>query len=90
MPDIAVDTAQVTVGPRDALLVDRLRVRDVQLSRALPEATLAQVRAHGTPVAAVLANDEIVFASPQARVAPGQVVAFYDGDVCCGGAIVAE
>ena len=38
---------------------------------------------------ATLDGDEVVFASPQPRVAPGQVVAFYDGDVCCGGGIVA-
>jgi tRNA U34 2-thiouridine synthase MnmA/TrmU len=29
-----------------------------------------------------------MFREPQPRVAPGQVVAFYDGDICCGGGIV--
>jgi tRNA-specific 2-thiouridylase len=94
--DIALGTATVTVGPRDALLRDRvrlrdLRLRDVNLSGAPGAARtmLAQSRAHGTPVAATLERDEVVFATPQPRVAPGQVVAFYDGDVCCGGGIVA-
>jgi tRNA U34 2-thiouridine synthase MnmA/TrmU len=41
-------------------------------------------------VPATVDGDEVVFASPQPRVAPGQVVAFYDGDVCCGGGLVAE
>jgi tRNA U34 2-thiouridine synthase MnmA/TrmU len=50
---------------------------------------LAQARAHGTPFSASLVADELVFAEPQPRIAPGQVVAFYDGDVCCGGGIVA-
>jgi tRNA-specific 2-thiouridylase len=88
--DIAVDTATVTVGPRETLLHERLRLRDVNCSREPSGALLVQSRAHGAPVPATLAGDEIVFASPQARVAPGQIVAFYDGDVCCGGGIVAE
>ena len=50
----------------------------------------SQFRAHGTPVSATLTDDELVFTAPQPRIAPGQVVAFYDRDVCCGGGIVAE
>ena len=88
--DIEVDTATVTVGPRDALLHERLRLRDVKCSREPSGAFLVQSRAHGAPVPATLEGDEVVFVSPQARVAPGQIVAFYDGPVCCGGGIVAE
>jgi tRNA-specific 2-thiouridylase len=88
--DISVGTATVTVGPRHAMLRERLRLRDVRCSRTLPGDLLVQFRAHGTPVAATLDGDEVVFAAPQPRIAPGQVVAFYDGDVCCGGGIVAE
>ncbi len=89
--DIAVGTATVTVGPRDALLHERVRLRDVCWSRTGCDvrAMLVQSRAHGTPVRARLDGDELVFASPHPRVAPGQVVAFYDGDLCCGGGIVA-
>jgi tRNA-specific 2-thiouridylase len=94
--DIAVGTATLTVGPGDALLRDRVRLRDVRLrdvnlSHAPRDSRtmLVQSRAHGAPVAATLERDEVVFATPQPRVAPGQVVAFYDGDVCCGGGIVA-
>ena len=50
----------------------------------------AQVRAHGVPFPARLAGDVLEFASPQPRISPGQVVAFYDGEVCCGGGIVAR
>jgi tRNA-uridine 2-sulfurtransferase len=90
--DIAVGTATVTVGPRDALLQDRLRLRDVRWSRSPHDARpmLVQSRAHGTPALAALEGDEVVFASPQPRVAPGQVVAFYDGELCCGGGIVTD
>jgi tRNA-specific 2-thiouridylase len=90
--DIAAATATVTVGPHDALLQDRLRLRDVRWTRPHAPATplLVQFRAHGAAVPAAVDGDEVVFASPQPRVAPGQVVAFYVGDVCCGGGLVAE
>ncbi len=88
--DIAAATGTVTVGTRDALLRDRLVLRAVVRTRELPPELLVQFRAHGSPVPAVLDADTLVFAAPQPRIAPGQVVAFYDGDVCCGGGIVAE
>ena len=50
---------------------------------------IAQTRAHAAPVAARLDGDTVVFATPQPRVAPGQVVACYDGDVLLGGGIAA-
>ena len=87
--DIATDTATVTVGPRAAMLHQRVGLRDVCLARPLPHSLLVQSRAHGAPVAASVEGDEVVFATPQPRVAPGQVVAFYDGEICCGGGIVA-
>ncbi len=87
--DISSADATVTVGTRDALLRDRVRVRDLLLTRALPGGFLAQVRAHSEPVAARLDGHDVVFDVPQPRVAPGQVVALYDGDLCCGGGIVA-
>ena len=74
--------ATVTVGPRDALLRDRVQLRDVHRSRARRRPTCSRrSRAHGAPFAARLDGDTLVFATPQPRVAPGQVVAFYDGDV---------
>ncbi|HEV7524353.1 MAG TPA: tRNA 2-thiouridine(34) synthase MnmA [Acidimicrobiia bacterium] len=88
--DIEAATATVEVGPRDAMLRDRARLRDVLLPRPLPRTLLAQSRAHGAPVPAALEGDALLFASPQPRISPGQVVAFYDGDICCGGGIVAE
>jgi tRNA-specific 2-thiouridylase len=87
--DIAPGTGTVTVGPRAALLRARVGLRDVLRSRRLPPHMHAQVRAHGTPVPATLEDETLVFASRQPRVAPGQVIAFYDGDLCCGGGIVA-
>jgi len=47
----------------------------------------AQARSHGAPVAAVLDGTTVRFGAPQPRVAPGQVVALYDGDALVGGGI---
>jgi tRNA-specific 2-thiouridylase len=85
--DISMPDATVTVGPREALLRDRVRLRDVRFARTPPAEMLVQTRAHGRVTPARLAGEDVVFASPQPRVAPGQVVACYDGDVCCGGGI---
>jgi tRNA-specific 2-thiouridylase len=87
--DISVRDATVTVGGRDELRRDSVRLRDLNLVRAAPRDVLAQTRAHGQPFRASLAGDVLRFAEPQPRVAPGQVVACYDGDVLLGGGIAA-
>jgi tRNA-uridine 2-sulfurtransferase len=88
--NIATDTATVTVGPRDALLRDRVQLRDLTFERTPPADLLAQTRAHSQPFAARLEGDTLRFDVPQTRVAPGQVVACYDGDVVLGGGIAAN
>jgi tRNA-specific 2-thiouridylase len=85
--DIAPDTSTVTVGPREALLRDRVRLRDVTFARTPPVEVLVQTRAHGEPFPGRLAGDTVLFDAPQTRVAPGQVVACYNGDVVLGGGI---
>ena len=87
--EISASDAVITVGPPDALLRDRVRVPDLQLARTPPARVLVQTRAHGRVAPARIAGDEIVFDTPQPRVAPGQVVACYDGDICCGGGVAA-
>jgi tRNA-uridine 2-sulfurtransferase len=87
--DMAPDTATVTVGPRDALLRDQVRLRDIAFVQTPPAKMLVQTRAHGVPFGARLAGDTVYFDEPQQRVAPGQVVACYDGDRVVGGGIAA-
>ena len=50
---------------------------------------LVQARAHAEPVPGRLRGDRVEFDAPQPRVAPGQVVALYDGDRLLGGGIAA-
>jgi tRNA-uridine 2-sulfurtransferase len=85
--DIASPTATVTLGPREELLRDRVQLRDMMFVHTPPIEVIAQTRAHSTPVAARLDGNTVVFREPQPRVAPGQVVACYDGDVLLGGGI---
>jgi tRNA-uridine 2-sulfurtransferase len=91
--DIAPATATVTLGRREELLRDRVRLRDMKFlyppTAEAPTRMIAQTRAHSRPVSASLEGDTVVFDLPQPRVAPGQVVACYVGDVLLGGGIAA-
>jgi tRNA-specific 2-thiouridylase len=89
---VAVDAAAatVTIGTRADLLRDDVALEHPTWVGRAPregERLVAQVRAHGEPVEAALEGDRVVFAAAQPRVAPGQVVALYDGDVLLGGGI---
>lgn len=89
--DVDARTATVTVGTRADLQRDHVELRDVvHVGRARPSDDLvAQVRAHGEPVGATLEGSTVRFARPQPRVAPGQVVALYEGDALVAGGIAA-
>jgi len=91
--DVDVARGAVTVGPFEDLLRDRVQVTGLTFVSGEPpapaEAVLVQVRAHGTPFGGFLDGDVVRFARPQPRVAPGQVVAFYRGDVLLGGGLAA-
>ncbi len=92
---IEPDAARVVIGPYQALLRDRLSVREVNWlgDGPLPtEGVVAAVKLRSTqpPVAARVlpradATAEVVLDDPQAGVAPGQACVFYDGDRVLGG-----
>jgi tRNA-specific 2-thiouridylase len=91
--DVDAPTRTVTLGDRTDLLRDELIVHEPRFSTEPPEpdeSVLVQVRAHGEPFAGSWQGDRIVCAAPQPRVAPGQVVAMYRGDVLLGGGIAAS
>lgn len=88
--DVDATTATVVLGCRDDLLRDTADVRDLCFVEGppAPGASLdVQVRAHGTPVAGRFEGTSVCFDEPQPRVAPGQVIALYDGDALLGGGI---
>jgi tRNA-specific 2-thiouridylase len=88
--DVDASTATVTLGERSDLLRDCVTLRDLTYVHASPVGRFgltAQTRAHGDPVAVSFDGTTVHFASPQPRVAPGQVVALYAGDALVGGGI---
>jgi tRNA-specific 2-thiouridylase len=87
--DVNATTAAVTIGTRADLLRDEIALRDLAFVGAAPGPVplLAQVRAHGEPVAARLARSRVCFDRPQPRVAPGQVVVLYADAAVVGGGI---
>jgi tRNA-specific 2-thiouridylase len=89
--DVDAARGDVMVGPFDALLRDEVPVNGLTFVAGAPpdssETVLVQVRAHGTPFEGCLDGDVVRFARPQPRVAPGQVVALYRGDLLLGGGL---
>jgi tRNA-uridine 2-sulfurtransferase len=88
------DTARVMVGPRDALLRDRLSIGGVNWlgPGEAPDSAhvTVKLRSTQTPTAATVhggdANTaEVILDAPQEAVAPGQACVFYDGERLLGG-----
>ena len=95
--DIDAKTATVTLGRRDDLMRDRVELDDLTLDESvdLRDTVFAQCRAHGDPVVASVVRHSrrratVTFSTPQPRVAPGQVVALYTGDLLLGGGIASD
>ena len=90
---VAVDAPRrrVTVGDAADLMSAGVALVDhCWTDEPVVGAIVAQTSAHGRPLTGSLDTEgQLTWSTPQRRVAPGQVVAFYDGDVVVGGAIVA-
>lgn len=87
---IEAGSSTVVVGSRDDLSVRSVDIRQLTWTKGSggDGPVMAQYRAHGEPVPAWLEGSSLAFDEPQAAVAPGQTVAFYDGDVVLGGALI--
>jgi len=86
--DVDVSSATVTIGSADDLLVDEVRIGDVVWAHdPVDGAVLAQCSAHGRAVPATVTGRTVRFDEPQRRVAPGQSVVLYRGDLVVGGGI---
>jgi tRNA-specific 2-thiouridylase len=80
------------IGNREDLAVSDVELEQVTWTNGLLAGVdvMVQYRAHGEPVKAHLAGSTLSFDEPQEAVAPGQTVAFYDGDRVLGGALIAS
>jgi tRNA-specific 2-thiouridylase len=80
--DIDVDRAVVTVGEEDELLTDRIELDAFAWTDGAVDRPLeAQCSAHGQPRPCRVAGSTVLFDQPQRRVAAGQTVVIYHGDV---------
>ena len=88
---IEAATSTVVVGRRDELAVQSVDLDQITWAAGSGSegGVMSQYRAHGDPVPGWLTGSTLKFEEPQEAVAPGQTVAFYDGDVVLGGALIA-
>ena len=91
--DVDVEQATVTIGTAEELLTDHISTTHVVWAHEpVVGDVLVQCSAHGPPLAARISPASegvtVQLAEPQRRIAPGQSVVFYAGDVVLGGAIV--
>ena len=85
-------TSTVVIGERDHLatkgvVLDKITATSGSMGDG---PVIAQYRAHGEPVRALLSGSTLAFEESQEAVSPGQTVAFYEGDRVLGGALITE
>lgn len=84
-------TASVVIGGREDLAIEGVELAEMTWAVGPAEGrVMAQYRAHGDPVSAVLDGTRLMFDDPQEAIAPGQTVAFYEGNRVLGGALIAR
>ena len=82
---VDVPSATVTVGTEHDLLVDAVDLDAIDwVGEPLARPLLAQTSAHGTPRPCTADDRTVRFEQPQRRVAAGQSVVLYEGDVVVG------
>ncbi len=88
--DVDVPGQRVVIGGPDDLLTDEVRLQQLTWTTLAPvdgSQVLVQCSAHGDPFLAVVheGGARLVYVERNRRVAPGQSVVLYDGDVVLGG-----
>ena len=87
---IEPDTSTVVIGSRDDLLVSGVEMEEITWTSGgiADSSVMAQYRAHGDPVPARLDDSTLTFEVAQEAIAPGQTVAFYQGERVLGGGLI--
>ncbi len=79
----------ITVGPREQLGADRVRLRGLRLHREAAEVDAVKLRYRAAPVPCRLEGDVAALEVPFAAPAPGQTAVLLSGDVVIGCATIA-
>jgi len=86
--NVDVAAQQVTIGSRKDLLTDFVDLREmVWAGPQIADGLVAQTSAHGKTRPARVDGNRVHWDSQQPRVAPGQTVVLYEGDIVVGGGI---
>ena len=90
--DVNLQESVVTIGPRRSLKDDETGfIQPVWALDPFTGEALVQASAHGTPLAAMVEEDRVVWKDPRDRIAAGQSLVFYEGEgpdaTVIGGAI---
>jgi tRNA-uridine 2-sulfurtransferase len=90
--DVDVPGRRVVIGEPDDLLANSVSLATLTWAHRPPlegQSVLVQCSAHGDPFAGTSheGGSLIRFVDPARRVAPGQSVVLYDGDMVLGGGI---
>jgi tRNA-specific 2-thiouridylase len=91
--DVDPDTQTVVLGRQQDLAVRGINIaHPTWVHGPVPDGGVveAQYRAHGDPVVGRLVGDTVEFEKAQYAVAPGQTIAFYNGDEVVGSAAIAR
>ncbi len=93
--DVDVPNQRVVIGGRDDLLTDGVRLEQLTWTTVTPAdgtEVLVQCSAHGDPFPGIVHENgtRVQFVEPNRRVAPGQSVVLYTGDIVLGGGTAAR
>ena len=81
---------RVTIGPRAALAVQRMRIDDVNWIGENQSEVSVKVRSLAPAVPARIEDGWAIFERPEYGVAPGQAAVFYDGTRLLGGGWIVQ
>jgi len=85
--EINTEKATVTVGEKSELYYDTTNIKDLRWAGSpYPGKVEVQTSAHGRTAPACITS-MVEWAEPHVKVAPGQSLVFYDGDLVVGSAI---
>jgi tRNA-specific 2-thiouridylase len=86
--DVDLQESIVTIGPRRSLQAGETGfMQPVWAHKPFTGRARVQASAHGEARPAAVEHDRVVWETDRDRIAPGQSLVFYDGDLVIGGAI---